>query len=89
MSKPDEEKTETPFIVDAQSRVRTTWSVIIAVVLASSALAGGWAILRADVNGLQKKTEQHDEQLGGIREILAEVRTDVKAIRREQDLKRE
>lgn len=88
MSKPDDNP-EVPFYVEPQSRVRTTWGALVAIIAAVSALAGGWAILRADVTALQKKTEQHDEQLAGIRELLAEVRTDVKAIRREQDRARE
>jgi hypothetical protein len=82
-AKPNSNGSESTPVLAPDRMLRTTWGAMVAVLGAVAVTAGGWAILRADVNSLQKKTDRHEDQLAGVREMLIEVRADVKALRKE------
>jgi hypothetical protein len=75
---------ETP-VIAPDSMLKTTWGALLAILGAVAVTAGGWAMIRSDVSALQKKTDRHEEQLMGLREMLTEVRADVKYLRREKE----
>lgn len=85
-----ETQTAAPFVT-RDTRVRTTYGTIIAIVAAAIAGATGWTLLKTEVESNARSLEAHDARLRTVErkieadhDLLLEIRGDLKAIRAKQ-----
>jgi hypothetical protein len=82
-------KTQPDTIINSDTPVRLTWSVIVSIGFAIAAAATAFAVLKADDQATKATLSEHDARIRAIErkveadhDLLLEIRGDVKALRK-------